>query len=432
MNCSRLTIMLALVIHTGAVTAGPRDMPAKPVAGPRGGNPGTPTRLAAESENSAAAPDGDGGAGMAAAVPGAVPAGPAVRPGTQSGTIDKCQRYPWYCDVPAENQAQAIEIYGKGNGFFDYGLLSASIDKYREALKYWNHPGIHYNLMAALVGLDRPLEAYESSVEALRYGADAFQSEREYKRATDHQKRLLGRLVKVHVRCAEEGAVVSLDGKTLFVGPGEKTLMILPGHHQLMARKPGYLISQESLILLPGWKLSTELVMLPESAATLSVRRWKQWQPHAATAGGTAAVLAGGLLQWRAAAANRAFTALFNGECAVPDGCFADGYTSEMRSLERRERWYGGISTGLYAAGAAALVAGAVLTYVNRSREIENPLRNDLVRVSLTPMFGKAAGPVSDPASGQIFDPISVPISDPMFAPVPASIGAEFSLSFSF
>jgi tetratricopeptide (TPR) repeat protein len=152
---------------------------------------------------------------------------------------------PWTRGVSQERQMRAKVFYHAGNRFLADSQFAAAVTAYRGALQHWDHPGIHYNLALALIGLDRPTEAYEATLDALSYGPDALQPD-DYQRALDYQRLLRKQIVKVEIVCAERDADVSLDGKRLFTGPGRVTTMVTPGTHEIVASKPKYITSREA------------------------------------------------------------------------------------------------------------------------------------------------------------------------------------------
>jgi hypothetical protein len=298
---------------------------------------------------------------------------------------ENCHKRPWYCGVAEEDQKQALALYAEGNQLFDDSLFTAAVAKYEQAVEHWDHPGVHYNLMMALVALDRPIEAYQSSIAALRYGPDALEPE-EYRSAEDYQKLLRGRIAELTVACDEPGAVVSLDGKNILKGPGKTRVFVLPGQHELVARKPGYLATHHALTLIAATPVSVHMRMLPESEALITSRAWPAWQPWTVVGTGAGVGLVGGLLEWRADSNNRALQRLFREHCEAPNGCREAEYTDEMESRQLRYRWYRRLGHGALATGGAAMIGGLVLVYLNRPHEIENPERRHLVRVTATPI----------------------------------------------
>jgi hypothetical protein len=279
-----------------------------------------------------------------------------------------------------------MELYEQGNQLFDDSLFPDAVTSYRAALTLWDHPGIHYNLMLALVALDHSIEAYKSSIEALRYGTSALEPE-EHRRARDYHRLLRGRIAEVTVACDEPGAEIALDGKSILHGPGEVHVFVLPGQHELVARKPGYLATHHTLVLVPDEPASVHLRMLPTAEALVTTRRWAASQPWAVVGAGASVGLIGGLLEWRSYANNHAFQALFSKKCPHQQGCMSAEYTDEMTMRQRRYRWYRQLGHGASVAGGAAMLGGLVLVYLNNPHRIENPERQRLVQSSVTPIL---------------------------------------------
>lgn len=304
--------------------------------------------------------------------------------GEPTGAPDPCAQRPWTCAVSEEEQQQALALFQEGNQLFDDSLFVAAVDKYRSALAHWEHPSIHYNLMLALVALDRPIEAYESSVATLRHGPEALRPD-EYLRATDYQKLLRGRIAELEVRCSEPGATVSLDGELLFRAPGSVRRFVLPGKHELVTRKRGYLTTHQTLQLAPDKLQIVEVAMLPADQALITIRSWKRWQPWVAVGTGVGLGLVGAVLEWRADANNRALQTLFGADCPAPEGCQESSYSHAVQRRMWRSTWYRRVGRGAAVAGAAAALTGLVFVYLNRPQQMENPLRRHLVRVSVAP-----------------------------------------------
>jgi hypothetical protein len=334
-------------------------------------------------DSARAAPEGDPLSAYQAAVTSQTPVLP-----------ESCREHSWYCGVTKEDQEQALALYAEGNQLFDDSLFTGAVAKYEQAVEHWDHPGIQYNLMMALVALDRPIEAYQSSIAALRHGLEALEPE-EHRLAQNYQKLLRGRITELTVACDEPGAVVSLDGKNILKGPGKALVFALPGQHELVARKPGYLATHHALTLIAATPVSVHLRMLPESEALISTRTWPAWQPWAVVGAGAGVGLVGGLLEWRADYNNRALQRLFLENCQAPDGCQEFEYTDAMEMRQRRYRAYRGLGHGALATSGAAMIGGLVLVYLNRPHEIENPERRHLVRVTATPIVTPEMGGLS-------------------------------------
>ncbi|HEY0193630.1 MAG TPA: hypothetical protein VGC42_21080, partial [Kofleriaceae bacterium] len=94
---------------------------------------------------------------------------PAAAPGPnrtdeKAGTnesLEKTSTNPWVAGVTPSEQQAALAAFREGNQQLNDGLFVNAVNKYREALKHWNHPAIHYNLSLALLNLDQPIEVYD-------------------------------------------------------------------------------------------------------------------------------------------------------------------------------------------------------------------------------------------------------------------------------
>lgn len=287
---------------------------------------------------------------------------------------------PWVCGVPEEKQQQAMELYQAGNKLFEELLFAPAADRYRAALQHWKHPGIHYNLALVEMALDRPIAAYENVSEALRHGADALQPD-EYRQARALEAQLRQRIVDVRVVCNERDAVVTLDGKPLFTGPGEATRPVLVGEHQIDARKLGYMSASKAVTVSSGEVVTVEIRLIPEDQARRSVRRWPAWISWTVVAAGVG-VGTFGLVSHGWAKDNYAdYTNSLRIRCL--NGCLE--YPPDLAELYDRARWQQGLAYGAYIAGGIAVVGGVWMAYVNRERSLENEALRNMVRVSVTP-----------------------------------------------
>jgi hypothetical protein len=316
-----------------------------------------------------------------------------IKPGPSSRACANKRR--WYCGVSAEEQARALELYEQGNQFFDDNLFPAAVTSYREALQHWSHPGIHYNLMLALAANDQFIEAFQASMEALRHGVQALKLE-EYHRAVDYQRLLRGYIASLVVTCDEPGAVVSVDGKEVLQGPGTIHLRVRPGQHAVVARKDGYLTTHHTIVTESEQPASLDMRLLPQAKATVPVRRWSAWKPWAVVGAGVGVGLAGGLFEWRADVNNRSFQSLFEEYCKMGEEiCPIDEYPSRMKTRWTRYVWYRRLGHGTSLTGAMTALSGLVLVYLNREQHIDNPERQNLVHVSVTPSITPEASGLS-------------------------------------
>lgn len=282
-------------------------------------------------------------------------------PGNQS-TIDR----PWSHGVSAAEQRRALELFREANALLKESLFVQAAEKYREALRHWNHPGIHYNLALALLNLDQPVEVYRQLETALSYGpapldADKFEHANRYKALIEKQ------LARVDVRCSQSGAMVTMDGQRLFIAPGHYEGLVRVGQHTVVAERRGYVSVQKTETLPPGQTTKIELRMFTAEQLTRYKRRWPLYMPIAVLAAGVVVAGVGGILHWQA---NESFKAYDSGvsSCSLGSatgGCTPNSALASKRSTGDAEQ---GTAFAFYGIGAAAIVAGGVLTYMNRAR----------------------------------------------------------------
>ena len=287
-----------------------------------------------------------------------------------SGAADTVSR-PWARGVSPERQEQALRLFTEGNALFEDSRHAGALAKYREALKVWDHPAIRYNAAVALIHLDQPLAAYENLELALRHGEAAIGAEN-HQQALTYRKLLVGQLAELKVACADRGADVTLDGQALFVAPGEASRRLLPGTHQLVARKPGFLPETRAVSLLPG-RPSVETLTLQEirSPSTKTVRRWPVWRPWAVVGGGAALALIGVpvILDARSNvdAYDREVTNCANAGIL---GCPPGKLPATAYDARDRGRVENIIALSLFAVGGAVVASGIALVVINQPRVV--------------------------------------------------------------
>lgn len=274
---------------------------------------------------------------------------------------------PWAENVPEERQRLALGLFEEGNALFAASEYVAALVKYREALASWDHPAIRYNAAVALIMLDQPMAAHENLELALRHGAAPFAAEA-HQQALTYQKLLRGQLAHVVVTCGEAGAEVTLDGSALFVGPGRAERWLMPGAHQLVARKAGFVPATRSLSLLPGKPVVERLTLEEPRAMPLKLaRRWDVWKPWAVVGAGAVVALVGVPFLALAKRDFEAFdAAVVAAGCSSSTGC----NESQLPSPDDRARIERNVAWSLFGVGAAVAATGAVLLILNQPRSV--------------------------------------------------------------
>jgi hypothetical protein len=273
---------------------------------------------------------------------------------------------PWTRGVSAERQQEARALFREGNRFFERSQYPEALEHYRKAAALWDHPAVHFNIAVCLINLDQPVEAYAHLRQSMRHGADGlgkhFQAQ-----AVTYQKLLVGRLARLRVGCRQADAEVTLDGKRLVACPGEATVHLLPGEHQLVAKKPGFLPVARSLVLAAGAETVETVELVPLARRT--ERRWKTWVPWTIVGAGVGAAAAG--LGVRALAVANAEQ--FDREVArlCPQGCAEEDLPESVRDVRARADLENGIAVTLFVAATATIGTGVVMAIMNTPREVQ-------------------------------------------------------------
>jgi hypothetical protein len=288
-----------------------------------------------------------------------------VMPRAAAASPDEAR--PWAVGVSAERQAGAFRLFDEGNRAFEESKYGFALDKYRAALRHWDHPIIHFNMAVCFIHLDQPVDAYEHLAKAMVYGAAPL-GEDLHSQGLTYEKLLAGRLARVQVTCAQAGVEVSLDGQPLFTCPGRAERVVLPGLHQLVARKPGHLTDARNVQLLPARLQVEEIALVPvQSTATLE-RRWSVWIPWIVVGSGVGVAAVGFGLRRAAASDFQEYDRAFADAC--PSGCAEEDVPGSVRDIRARARLENGAAIASLSAGAAAISVGAVLLFLNQPRPV--------------------------------------------------------------
>ena len=267
---------------------------------------------------------------------------------------------PWAEGVPTDKQEKALALFQEGNKLLRESLFLKAAGLYREALDNWDHPAIHYNLALSLITLDQPVSVFKSLEKAMAFGAEPLEAEN-YQRAINY-KTLVSQLVaKVEIVCDVPGAQVSLDGTQLFVGPGRWSDLVRIGEHSVVARRSGYLPTNETRRFAPAEDVKIDLKLFTLADVTVYRRKWAAWKPFAVLGGGAAVAAIGGIVHLSAANSMTEF----NDGVRACGGCVPDSNLAAKRDSARSKETVAYVS---YAIGIAGIAAGAVLTYINREK----------------------------------------------------------------
>lgn len=276
---------------------------------------------------------------------------------------------PWQRGVDAGRQAAAEREFFAGNALFERSEYAAAAERYRAALRSWDHPAIQFNLAVCLIHLERPVEAYDAVAASLRFGREAMPAR--FDEAQNYERLLREQIATLEV-VLPDGAAVTLDGEALVAAggagrAGEVRRRLVPGRHALVARKDRFETWSKDLVLPPG-EVTREVIML-RAPQTRTVRRWSAAMPWWVAGGGGAALAVGAASLLLGNANMRAVTAEVTQQCPPPAGC-PGGLPSSLAADRDRAELQQGVGTSLMIAGGAAVVTGVVLMVLNQPREV--------------------------------------------------------------
>lgn len=323
-------------------------------------------------------------AGLLALLAARANAQPAVEP---EAPADADEHRPWAVGVSKVEQATALALYESGNREFAESRFAQALAKYKEAIRHWDHPAIRFNMAVCLINLDQPVEAMEDLARGLGFG-DGPLGPDAYTQGLTYRKLLDAQLAHLKIGCGEPGTQITLDGKYRFTAPGALDEIVLPGEHQVVATRTGFVTVTRTLVLVAGKRTRYDVPPLEVRVAARMVRRWPVWAPWLVLAGGAAAVAVGAQSYVAARANFASYDRDITTRC--PDGC--DAATVARYPDFREHRSLGDIeqvaALSLFAAGGAAIVAGTIGLLFNEPRV---QVESSHAQAAVVPLPGGAA-----------------------------------------
>jgi hypothetical protein len=262
--------------------------------------------------------------------------------------------------VLPKRQAAAQRLFKQGIAHFVQSRYLQAVTALQRALTLWDHPAIRFNLAVCFMELGRNKEAYGHLTRALKGGktllGDKWEEARRYHRL------LRQRVARLRIQCDSPGAVVSLDGKKLFTGPGSMELVVRPGRHQLLATRSKYVTVSRDIYAQAGKHQAFRIKLLKGERAFCfrAFYRYHWGVPVSASVGAVAALAAGIALVVRGRSivsdTEKDVRAAF-----VPIPGTTGMAASEVRDLEKQGRNLQGGGYGLLAASGLLTAASVVL-----------------------------------------------------------------------
>jgi hypothetical protein len=261
-----------------------------------------------------------------------------------------------------------LQLFHDGNVQLNDGLFVKAAEIYREALKHWQHPAIHYNLALALMNLDQPIEVYDSFQKSISFGAGPLEKDK-FEHAKEYMLLIEKQIAVIEVTCNKAGAKVSVDNQEVFVGPGKYgPAKVRAGKHTFVAVKEGYTSRITAPYISSGAPYRLELELYTAEELTRYHRKWekKTWVPWVVIGSGAFVGLIGGILELSAKSSFNDFDKKI-AACnmsSMNNGCDINSPgLGGVRDSGNTKRTLGYVGYGV---AGAAIAAGFSLLYINR------------------------------------------------------------------
>jgi hypothetical protein len=274
---------------------------------------------------------------------------------------------PWNRGVPLPTREAARLVFLEGNRLFNVPLFAPAAEQYLAALGTWKHPAFYYNLAFAQLNLGQDLEARDSLEQALKYGPEPLGTE-EFQEAKKQLQDIERHLGRIRVSCPTDGAEVTLDGATLFTGPGSKEVWVKAQPHEVSAKKAEYVTQAKRVTISPDTKATIDLSL----SKLVEDRPWAVWKPWAVVGTGIAIAATGGVFHALSARNFNAYDKAFLALPCADTGCMDSDISPKLGSQLDRARQEQRVAVGGYIVGGALVVTGAVLVYMNRPHLAEH------------------------------------------------------------
>lgn len=289
---------------------------------------------------------------------------------------------PWSVGVSKEAQKLALQLFNEGNSLFEQSKYTEAVAKYEAALTAWDHPNIRYNMASCLINMRQPLAAWVHLEQALRFGEEPL-GKRIYAEARRAVAILDSSLADLTVESDQPGIRIMVDGDEVLSGPGRHSMRLLPGRHQLVASRSGHVTLSRALDLPAGRQVTEQIALAREQVRVVREnyeRRWSWWVPWSVAGAGVVIGLAGTGVYIDARSDIRQYDRALADLC--PSGCTDDQIPRSLAQDEKDARRKSGVAIGMWSAGGALLLTGAMMAILNRPQLHETRRPQPLVTIA--------------------------------------------------
>ncbi len=274
---------------------------------------------------------------------------------------------PWVVGVTDAQKAEAHARLDAGNALFLDKKYAEALEQYKAAVAAWNHPAIRFNIVRALIQLDRVVEAADNLKLALAYGAAPLE-EAVYAEALAYEKLLANQIGELVVTCTQPGVRVTLDGQPVATCPASETRRVVPGRHQLVGTRTGLLTKSTEVIAVGGHPVTAAIELArPESAARIE-HRWPGYLPWVVFGAGFGVAGIGGLLDLAAKSDRDSYDLVVAQRCTT--STCTPSQLADVQHLKDSAHAKAILGGSALVVGGAAIATGAVMLYLNRGRTV--------------------------------------------------------------
>ena len=289
---------------------------------------------------------------------------------------------PWSRGISKDDQRRALQLFRDGNVLLEQSRYTEAVARYERALESWDHPNIRYNMAFCLINMRQPLAAWTHLQQALRFG-EAPLGERIHAEAMRTVAILESSLAQLTLTSSQPGIRVLVNGDEVLSGPGEHTMKLLAGRHQVVATRRGHITESRALDLPAGKPVVERIALARVKVRVLREnyeRRWSWWVPWSVAGSSIVLGLAGGGFYLSARSDIDDYDRTLAQMC--PSGCADDEIPPSLKEKEQAGKSKSGVAIGLWGVGGALAITGGVMAILNRPRLQRERRVTPLVTVS--------------------------------------------------
>ena len=247
----------------------------------------------------------------------------------------------------------------------------------------------YYSEALAQLKVGQEVEARDNLERMLRHG-DGLLGVEQLTEAQRQLREIERQLGQIRVTCQTKGAEITLNGVTLFIGPGSYAGWLKAKTYELTAKKAGYQPDARQVAVSAGKIVNIDLNLATLSQAADSSQRWAAWKPWVPIAIGGTIGAVGGVFHALSSRNFNYYDRLFSAlHCARSHGCIEELIPNELNirlNLASRQR---AMAVSGYAIGGSLIAAGIVLLYLNQPRSVGRHVGASAQNVAVSPAISR-------------------------------------------